>query len=112
MAGKEDANGAGLTPYGFKAVRTAPSQTAHVRLRIFNGREMDALPERNNLLAHYPFLCLKDHSLSCGRNMHPSGQIIDGIPFQSLSFENNTFSSDVLEQGSNYFNDLCNVDDN
>jgi len=79
MSGKADANGAGLTPYGFKAVRTAPSQTAHVRLRIFNGREMEALSERNKFLVHYPFLCLKGHSLSYGRNMHPSGQMIDGV---------------------------------
>jgi hypothetical protein len=82
MAGKAEANGAGLTPYGFKAVRKAPGQTAHVRLRIFNGREMKALSKRHNFLVHYPFLCLKGHSLFYGRNMHSSGQMIIGLyPF-------------------------------
>lgn len=52
MSGKADANGAGLRLKGFKAVRTAPSQTARVRLRIFNGREMEALSYRTNTSFH------------------------------------------------------------
>lgn len=87
------------------------SPTPHVRLIIFNGREMEALSYCINTSFHSLFLCLQAFLGACAWGMYQSLQmIVRSVPVGWFAPRKSNFLFGFYGAESNYFNELYRTD--